>query len=187
MYLVTPRCPACSSFRNLSLITFGMIIHVDFRSRPFSTVSSSLNVQYGCASFRTSLIHSGHPVVTMCFNSDSSSSLAVSNLISWITSSWLDSCWVMALALNLGRTMMSLMHPSWLRQSATWFVGPGVYLTLKSYALAFINSLCNLGSCFIEGSSKDRFQGFLICLQCEVWTIEKLMKFLTGPWYSKSF
>ena len=82
MHLVTPRCPVCSSFRNLSLITFGMIIHVDFRSRPFSTVSSSLNVQYGCASFGTSLVCSGHPVVTMCFNSDSLSSLAVSNLMS---------------------------------------------------------------------------------------------------------
>ena len=154
--------------------------------RPFSTVSSSLNVQYGCASFGTSLIHSGHPVVTMYFNSDSSSSLAVSNLMSWITASGLDSCWVMALTLNLGRTMLSLMHPSWLRQSETWFVGPGIYSTLKSYALAFIKSLKS-GSCLIERSSKDWFQGFLICLQCEVWTIEKMMKFLTGPWYSKSF
>ena len=40
MHLVIPRCPVCSSFRNLLLITLGMIIHVDFRSKPFSTVNS---------------------------------------------------------------------------------------------------------------------------------------------------
>ena len=80
LHLFNPRCPPCMSLNTASHFLFGTTILVPFKTRPSFTVSSSLNVQYGCNTLGTSLIVFGQACVILCLSNASSSSSCVANL-----------------------------------------------------------------------------------------------------------
>ena len=61
LHFVRPRWPSWMSFTISTCFALGTTILVSFNIRPSSMVSSSLNVQYGWFSLRSSLIVLGHP------------------------------------------------------------------------------------------------------------------------------
>ena len=80
LHLFKPKCPSWINFNMASHFLFGITILVPFMIKPSSTVSSSLNVQYGCRTGGTCLDELGHPCITVCFNKASSSSASVDTL-----------------------------------------------------------------------------------------------------------
>ena len=133
LHLLRPRWPSCINFRISSLFLLGITILVPFSTNPSTIVSSSWKVQYFCTSDGTSLMVLGHPCWMMCLRiaSLSSSCVAICSLCRLLplALSWL----VIWLTCSFGNEMESFWNPSLDRQSATWLVRPGMYLTLKWY------------------------------------------------------
>ena len=123
----------------------GTTIQVPFKIIPSPTVSSSLKVKYGCILLGTSLIVLGHPWVRVCLSSANSSSSWVAILI-WFKLSLLALNWLVIWCIcSFGSLMVSFSLPSQDKQSASWLVIPGIYLTVTLYANVLISIYCNLG------------------------------------------
>ena len=131
LYLPRHICPSCMSCNVAWHFLFGTTIWVPFRIILSSTVSSSLKVQYGCISLGTSLMVLGHPCVMVCLSSASSSSSWAVILI-WfklwhLVLNRLEICCIC----SFGSLMVSFCLPNQYKQSASWLVIPGIYLTVK--------------------------------------------------------
>ena len=128
---LSPKWLSWIWLRIVSHFLLGMTIHVPFRMRPSSIVSSSQNVQYGCRTCGISLMVLGHPDMIMCFSNASSTSAWVacwsSCNLSLLAGSWCE-IWFTC---NFGNLIVSFWSPNLDRQSASKFFGPGIYLYCK--------------------------------------------------------
>ena len=131
LHLPRPKCPLSMSCNVAWCFLCGITILVPFKIIPSSTVSSSLKVQYDCILLDTSLMVLGHPCVMVCLSSASLSSSGVAILI-WFKLSLLVLNWLVIWCIcSFGSLMVSLCLPSWDKQSPSWLVIPGIYLTVK--------------------------------------------------------
>ena len=145
LHLPRPKHPSCMSWSVTWHFLCGTTIQVPFKTIPSSMVCSSLNVQYGCISFGTSLMVHGHPCIMVCLSNASSSSSWVAVLI-WFKPSLLAINWyVIWWICSLGSLMISFCPPSQDKQSSTCLVLPGIYFTVKWCANILMSIPCNLG------------------------------------------
>ena len=131
LHLLSPKWLLCNCFSMACCCLLGITILVPFNMRPSSMVSSFLKVQYGCSSGGTCLIFLGHPCMMVCFSMASSSLACVATLNCCKVSLLAGNCLVIWFTCSLGSLMASFWSPKWDKQSASWFVVPGIYLTVN--------------------------------------------------------
>ena len=131
LHLPRPKCPSCVSWRVAWHFLWGITMQAPFKTIPYSTVSSSLKVQYGEISLGTSLMVPGYPCIIVCLSKASSSTSLVAILISFrlplLALSWLVIWWIW----SSGNLMVSFWQIYLDKQSTSWFLTPGIYLTVK--------------------------------------------------------
>ena len=177
-HLLRPKCPSWICSRISSLFSSGITILVPFNIRPSSIVSSSQNVQYFCISWGTSLIVLGHPCWIMCFKIARLSSACVASHIlcrlSFLALSWL----VIWFTCSLGNDIESFWTPNLDRQSATWFVSPGMYLILKLYGNVLMRILWSHGVAWFKLFDSIASKGF--------WSVSSVNSFPYKKWWNFS-
>ena len=145
LHLRRPKCPLCMSRSVAWHFLCGTTFWVPIKTIPSLMVSSLLKVQYVCISLGISLMLLDHQCIMVCFSSASSLSSWVAILI-WLKLSLLALRWlVIRWICSLGSLMASFCPPSQDKQSANWFVLPGIYFTVKWYAKVLFSILYNLG------------------------------------------
>ena len=149
LHFPRPKWPLCIDINICLCLLLGITIWVPFSTSPSSVISSSQNIQYACISGGTSFMELGHPFVIVYFNRMSSSSSWVA-VWSWFNVSILALSWlVIFYTCSFGNLMLSFWFPSLNKQSANWFVGPGIWHTVKWYGNVLMRILCNHGvACF---------------------------------------
>ena len=108
----------------------------------------------------------------------SSSSACVANLNCCKLSHLAGNCLVIWLMCSLGSLMESFWSPKWDKQSASWFVVPGIYLTVNMYGNVLIRILCNLGVAWLRLLDKIASRGF--------WSISRIKWLAYKKWWNFS-
>ena len=94
-------------------------------------VNSSLNVQYGWITGGTCLIFLGHPALWYVSEWQAHHQLGLLLLVAVKPSLLACNCFVIWFTCSLGSLMVSFWLPKQDKQSTSWFVVPGMYLTVN--------------------------------------------------------
>ena len=131
--------------RITSHFLLGMTILVPFKMSPSSMVNSSWNVQYGWRIGGIYLMLLSHPVMMVYFSKASSSSAWLASQSSCNLLLLTRSCCDIWCTYSLSNLIMSFWYPNLDKQSANWFLGPRIYLTVKLYGKVLIRMHWSLG------------------------------------------
>ena len=107
-------------------------------------------IQYDCRTRGISLIVLGHPDMIVCFSNASSSSAWVASHSSCNLLLLAGSCCDIWYTCRFGNLIVSFWSPNLDRQSASRFLGPGIYLTVKLYGKVLIKMHYSLGVAWLR-------------------------------------
>ena len=96
----------------------------------------------------------------VCFSKASSSSAWVASQSSCSLSLLAGSCCNIWCTCSLGNLILSFWYPNLDRQSANWFLGPGIYLTVKLYGKVLIRMHWSLGVAWLRLLDRIASSGF---------------------------